>query len=302
MPFSLAHLSDLHIGPLPPVGWRALAGKRLLGYLSWRIRRVHEHRPEALDALQRDLEACRPDHVAITGDLVNIALPAEFAQAARWLAALGPPERVSAVPGNHDAYVAIDQRMAWAPLAGYMAGDRLPSEAAEIGFPYLRFRGPLALVGLSTAVPSGPGFAIGRLGATQLEALEGLLAEIDPCEHCRVILLHHPPLEGITSRRKRLVDAEGLRRVLAARGAELVLHGHAHVPVSGQLPGPNEPIPVQGVASSSSWSATAEHGAPYRIYGIDRAGDGWRIEARDRLPRRYVGLGSGGPVAVEGRR
>ena len=35
-----------------------------------------------------DLAQARADHIAVTGDLINIALPAEFEHARRWLDAL----------------------------------------------------------------------------------------------------------------------------------------------------------------------------------------------------------------------
>ena len=139
--FRLAHISDLHIGPLPPVAAPALLGQRLLGYLSWRWRRHRVYRPEVLEALRRDLQAERPDHVAITGDLVNIALPAEFDQAAAWLRALGPPQWISVVPGNHEAYVRIPCDQSLARWSDYMASDPGPStslDEAGCRFPYLR--------------------------------------------------------------------------------------------------------------------------------------------------------------------
>src|SRR3954469_10760285 len=102
--FTLAHLSDPHLAPLPEPGWRALVGKRAFGYLNWTRNRQKFYRREALDTLVKDLQAQRPDHIAITGDLVNIALQAEFAPARTWLQSLGTPEHVTVIPGNHDAY------------------------------------------------------------------------------------------------------------------------------------------------------------------------------------------------------
>ena len=42
---------------------------------------------------------------------------------------------------------------------------------AAAGFPFVRRRGPLALIGLSTAVPTPPFMATGRLGEAQLARL-----------------------------------------------------------------------------------------------------------------------------------
>ena len=52
-----------------------------------------------------DIKASSPDHLAVTGDLVNLALDAEIEMARYWLETLGSPHDVSVVPGNHDAYV-----------------------------------------------------------------------------------------------------------------------------------------------------------------------------------------------------
>ena len=103
--FSLAHLSDPHLPPLPAPRLSELAGKRALGYLNWTRNRHRFHRRDVVDVLMSDLRAQVPDHIAITGDLVNLALEAEFAPALAWLETIGPPERVTVVPGNHDAYV-----------------------------------------------------------------------------------------------------------------------------------------------------------------------------------------------------
>jgi hypothetical protein len=38
--FRLAHLSDPHLGPLPPVSWIDLASKRIFGFINWQRRRT----------------------------------------------------------------------------------------------------------------------------------------------------------------------------------------------------------------------------------------------------------------------
>src|SRR3984957_3814485 len=87
--FTLAHLSDPHLAPLPVPRFRDLAGKRALGYLNWKRNRRKFHRRDVLDALVSDIQAQAPDHIAITGDLVNLALEAEFAPAREWLESVG---------------------------------------------------------------------------------------------------------------------------------------------------------------------------------------------------------------------
>src|SRR3984893_5425858 len=146
--FRLAHLSDPHLPPLPAARLRDLAGKRAFGYLNWTRNRHRFHRRDVLDALVSDMQAQMPDHIAITGDIVNLALEAEFAPSRTWLESVGAPDRVTGIPGNHDAYFRKTRHRfadAW--------GDYLDSDVAEESdqpFPSLRRRGPLALISLSS--------------------------------------------------------------------------------------------------------------------------------------------------------
>src|ERR1700733_7775372 len=174
--FTLAHLSDPHLPPLPAPRLRDLAGKRALGYLNWKRNRRKFHRRDVLDALVSDIRKQAPDHIAITGDLVNLALEAEFAPARAWLESIGASDRVTVIPGNHDAYVRSTQHRFAETLGRYLDGDEAPNAGAA--FPFLRRRGPLALIGLSSAVPTAPLMATGWLGRTQFDALERMLTRL----------------------------------------------------------------------------------------------------------------------------
>src|SRR5215475_6658320 len=186
--FKLAHLSDPHLPPMPRARLSELAGKRAFGYLNWTRNRRKYYRREVLDALVADMQAQAPDHIAVTGDLVNLALEAEFAPALAWLEGVGPPDRVTAIPGNHDAYVRATRRRFGEVFSPFLGGDA-PTAAP---FPALRRRGPVALISLSTAVPTPPLMATGTLGAAQLAALERTLDRLAAEDTFRVLLVHHP--------------------------------------------------------------------------------------------------------------
>ena len=68
-------ISDPHLTTLESATFTQLLNKRLLGYLSWRRQRRAEHRPEVLQALQRDLQRWQLDQLLITGDLPNGGTP-----------------------------------------------------------------------------------------------------------------------------------------------------------------------------------------------------------------------------------
>lgn len=297
--FRLAHLSDLHLAPLPRVSPRALLNQRVLGYVSWRRRRFRVHRREVLDALVTDLREQAPDHIAITGDLVNISLPAEFVQAAAWLRHLGDPKWITVIPGNHDAYVEMKWREAWAHWSEYMCGDGGPCEEHQIdNFPFLRQRENVALIGLSTAVATPPSFATGRLGRRQRDALAALLDRTQTDGMCRILLLHHPPVATMTDYRRRLVDGGKLAAVLARRHVDLVLCGHQHVFQLGALPGGRGAIPVVGAPSASLHGGDRHHEGGYIVYGLKPADGGWEID----LELRRFDLATGRFASVFRRR
>jgi 3',5'-cyclic AMP phosphodiesterase CpdA len=272
--FTLAHLSDPHLAPLPAPSWSDLASKRALGFLNWRRKRHRIHQRSTLDQVVADLVAQAPDHIALTGDLVNIALPDEFAAARTWLATLGEPQRVSVVPGNHDAYVAAALGHAAASWGDYMRAD----ESRGTEWPFVRRRSGVALIGLSTAIASPPLMATGRLGATQLACLAELLSHLRAEGLFRLVLIHHPPESEPRRHRERLLDAATFREVLADTGAELVLHGHEHVNSVTWLDGPERHIPAVGVASASA--ATGGHWQPasYNLIRIAGAPNAWHCE------------------------
>ncbi|MEX2034720.1 MAG: metallophosphoesterase [Xanthobacteraceae bacterium] len=267
--FVLAHLSDPHLGPLPTPNPFELVSKRGLGLLNWLRKRRAIHRPEVLAALVADLKARAPDHIAVTGDLVNLSLSNEFAPARAWLERLGTPADVTAVPGNHDAYVRAAADLALRHWGDYMRGD------GGDGFPFVRRRGPLALIGLSTSLPTLPLAATGRLHGDQLSRLGPLLAALGREGAFRVILIHHPPVAGANYFR-RLADAAALREVLQRTGAELVLHGHRHEASLAFLPGPQSGIPAIGVPSASGAPGQHDDPAGYNLYQIDGAPGAWR--------------------------
>lgn len=281
--FVLAHLSDPHIGPLPRPRLVDLMSKRIVGYANWWRSRARVHRLAVLDALTADLIAQPHDHTAVTGDLVNIALAAEFALAQTWLDRLGGPQNVSFVPGNHDAYVRGAAKHWDTHWDAFMRGDtEVVHGATKVRFPYVRRRGQVALVGLSTAVPTLPISAAGRLGRDQVERLVALLHRLAEERLFRIVLIHHPPFTPLAKRLKRLVDGATFRNAIAQAGAELVLHGHTHRRSLIWLKGPQAPVPVIGVSSASAVPGHRDDAAAYNLYRISGEAGDWSCEVVTR--------------------
>ena len=277
MSFLLAHLSDAHIGPIPRPNLAELLGKRVTGYVNWLRKRAAQHDMARLARLTGDLLAQRPDHVAMTGDIVNIGLEGELALAREWLSRLGGPRELSFSPGNHDAYTPSSLPALSESFAPWTRGDD-----GEPGFPFLRRRAGIALIGLSSGVPTAPFVASGRLGPEQRARLEALLEQTAAEGLARVVLLHHPPHRGGARALRGLEDAGAFEEIIARRGAELVLHGHNHKQSLHRLPGPRGGVPVVGVASASARAETHRPGAAYHLFTIFREGGEARIEGRAR--------------------
>ncbi|MDP4023331.1 metallophosphoesterase [Methylobacterium sp. NEAU 140] len=302
MTFRLAHLSDPHVGPLGRPRLHQLIGKRATGYANWRRGRSRSHDMAVLEALVTDLKAQGPGHVACTGDLCNIGLPSEWETARTFMEALGPPGAVSLVPGNHDAYVRGSLEGLLAACGGYTADD----SGVIARFPYLRRRGPLALVGLSSAIPTKPFVASGRLGAPQLAAAEALLRALatEPGRPCRVVMIHHPPQPGGASPGRDLKDAAAFTAMIARAGADLILHGHNHVTSLHRMAGPGgRAVPVVGAPSASARAdghgAVPARRAAYLLYDIARAGEGYAVTARRRGLDAAGAVVDLGPMALE---
>lgn len=275
---TLAHISDIHLSPMPDLGWRDLLGKRLTGYLNWKLKRHDELNSETLASLVAHLQAQNADFTAVTGDLVNLAMRSEIDRAGQWLQALGAPDKIAVCPGNHDAYVPGALESAQDIWGDYMRGETLDSAV----FPYVRRMGELAIISCSSAVPTRPFLAIGRFDEAQAERLGRILHVMGEAGYFRTVLIHHPPNPELQHPSFGLKGHKLFRQVIAQHGAELVLHGHTHRASIHSIPGKTHEVPVVGVAAASAaQGGTLDDPARYNLFRIERAGDGWACTMRE---------------------
>lgn len=264
----VAHISDLHAPDLSRLQalWAGLErpGKRLFGASSWVFKRGSIHKPAVLDALEFDMQAMGVEHTCITGDLSNLGLKKEFQSVAKRLSAIPENNKISVVPGNHDAYVSSsldDFTEYFSPWIGSK-------------FPYIHQHNNVAFIGLSTAISTGFKNSTGLLGSEQLEDLEANLQNLGEKNITRVVMLHHPPQEGAAKKSKSLIDAAEFRDVIKRVGAELVLHGHMHRPMYANIQGADRKIThVFGVGSASQSRTVGDKTtAHYHLFNIKEDG------------------------------
>jgi len=283
--FRLAHFSDIHLGPLPELSYRELISKRITGYINWHRRRRVNLDNGIIDLISNDILASAPDHIALTGDLVNLALDREIEMAQLWLESLGTPADISVVPGNHDAYVPHALNKACRAWGAYMTADGAEPITDRHQFPYMRVRGPVAIIGLSSARATAPFLASGYFTEVQESRACELLEEAADRKLFRVVLIHHPPVRGATGQHKRLFGISRFQSMVRKYGAELVLHGHTHLPTVHRIDGSNgASVPVVGVAAAGQAHGAALPAAHYNLFEIMGAPGTWQVQ----LTRRGV--------------
>ena len=278
--FTLAHLSDAHLFCPDKIRWSQFLNKRVFGFLSWQFQRRSKNTDDVLAIVLRDFARQSIDHVVVTGDLTHVGRPADFAAARQFLHGLGPSSRVTVIPGNHDALVRSDWQATFAQLAEYMVCDDSPPAsvlASAVLYPIVRIRNGIALIGVSTAHPSPPLLAVGTIGNHQLEMLGGILQQTGVQGLLRIVLIHHPPIPGAVSWRKRLTDQTAFHAVVSKYGAELILHGHTHRSSVNQLEAPTGPIPVIGAPSVTLPNSLRRGQAQYHLYGLKKSAGGWKM-------------------------
>lgn len=232
--FRLAHVSDTHVLSPDGVHWRELLfNKRITGWANTRLRRKRVYRRRYLEAVLD--AASRADHLVVTGDVTNLALEGEYREALSLFDRRSGTAEISIVPGNHDLYLpSIGREGRFERHFGSFVRSDVPELGVAVPagvYPFVRLRGPVAIIGLSSAVPRPPFIAAGCVDHGQLQALKAILEHPEVARRVPVILVHHPPVDArnrLLRLRDGLTDAASLRHVLATLTRGLVLFGHLH--------------------------------------------------------------------------
>lgn len=306
----IAHVSDLHVLTRTVAHWRSmLVNKRLTGYANLVLRRGRVHRRDYLLSVLA-AAAEQSDHLVVTGDITNLSLEHEYEEARALLADVAQRTEVTVVAGNHDIYlpsVNKDRRFAH-HFRAFMESD-LPELARDLPagpFPCVKLRGPVAFIGVSSAVPRPPFVAAGCIGHPQIEALARILAHPAVRERTAILLIHHPPVDArrrIVQLRDGLVDAAALRAVLAQLPRGVVLSGHVHVRRRWTLRTASGTLDVIAAGGAALDHPDASVRAGFNLYTVDDRGNLASVEAyvvdpvRGGFERRLVEHGA----ACEGR-
>jgi 3',5'-cyclic AMP phosphodiesterase CpdA len=267
------------MAPLPALQLTEWNIKRILGYVSWHSKRKTMHCAHVLDALKHDLKRQAPDHICVTGDLVNLGLEQEYKNSALLLRSLGPAKNISIIPGNHEAYGRHYNdyiKRYWSP---WLKDDM---NIAADTFPYVHIRGDHAFIGISSAIPTWPFMANGYVSEEQCNALGEILVELEAQNKTRVIMIHHPPISGLIQPRKSLSKPYAFLDMVREFGAELILHGHAHKDFDYTIEGMDKPIRVLGVGSASYDNEDMQKKGHYHMITLDGHGTNVQLSIEHR--------------------
>lgn len=278
--FYLAHISDIHLTPLPEPSWKELFNKRITGYINWKKNRNNSLSKDSLEKLILNIHNKKPDHITVTGDLVNLALDKEFQQANLWLKTLGRPEDISLVLGNHDVYLKDSYEKACQTFSLWMRSDNKKS----IDFPYYKQRADIAIIGACSAIPTPPFCAAGFFSEIQAQKLTNLLLDAKKNKLFRIILIHHPPIYKATSKYKSLFGIKRFQQCIRKAGAELILHGHTHIPTTTFIEGKDKKVPVIGVSAASQAFDGKHWPASYNWFEIFKENQLWHC----KLSRHFI--------------
>lgn len=209
----------------------------------------------------------------ITGDLTNLGLESEFRAVLRMLREelSLPPSQVSIIPGNHDTYIRDTRLLPFARMYAEYTSSELPEHGVALGggrFPFVRVCGPLAIIGLSSAVPRPPFVAAGWLGRDQRDALARILAHPTIRDKTPVVLVHHPtyaPRSSVKALLEGLHDGAELERILEGARPSIILHGHLHRRLVRRASTPARPT-VIGATSASLHHDDSDRMAGFNVY------------------------------------
>ena len=167
------HCSDIHLLSLEGVHPLRFLNKRATGGVNLLLKRRKGHDGVLFDDIVEHAKELEVDRLVIAGDRTNLALESEFELVREVLDGCGLP--VTVIPGNHDTYTrgSAKKKRFESFLHQHMQGETVD----DFFYPFVQRYGKVSLIGVSSAVPTRPMSAVGRVGPAQLERLARALEE-----------------------------------------------------------------------------------------------------------------------------
>lgn len=267
----IAHLTDFHFNTMKNVKIKSMLSKRLYGYIFWNCSKGKRFDFSLLNTISLDIKNEKLDYITVTGDISHVSLPSQFIEAKDYIYSLIDSEKISVIPGNHDYYT----------LSGKKYYGKIFKDFSNL--PYVKTFNNIAIFGIDSSIVTPPFFSYGYVKKNQFKKLSKLLESVDK-KYFKILLIHHPPVQGITSFKKCLLNSKKMTNNLLCKGDfNLVLHGHTHNFNIKYFDLPNSKIPIVSAAPLFYKVKKLQQAGGYNIYEISHNNERWSVTLRRKI-------------------
>ncbi len=228
----IGHISDIHWLDTTGASVLDFFNKRISGGINLLAGRAKTHTKETACAALEKLIDLGCDHLVITGDLTNLALPGEFSGVKAMLNRYFTDAQMTIVPGNHDFYTRESAQARRFESMIYVEKPGNVDVGIEATWPFVKRVQNVAFIGLCSAQPRPWFVAAGRLGQTQLDALQKVLEHPEIQDCVKVVALHHHLFQtnmAAGESLRCLEDRQNFLEICQKGGVRLIMHGHNHL-------------------------------------------------------------------------
>ena len=148
----IGHISDIHWLDTTNTHLSDFLNKRISGGINLLAGRAKKHTKEATECALKTLKDLGCEHLIVTGDLSNLALPAEFQSVKHVLNQYFPDNNMTIVPGNHDFYTRESEIARRFEMFFYSSKPGNLDLGLQETWPFVRIYKDVAIIGLNSAI------------------------------------------------------------------------------------------------------------------------------------------------------
>lgn len=227
----IGHISDIHWLDTTGTHLSDFLNKRISGSINLWAGRAKIHSKEATECALKTLKKLGCDHLIVTGDLTNLALPSEFYAVKHTLNRYFADSEMTIVPGNHDYYTTESALARRFEQFMYPVKPGNFDLGIEQTWPFVHIIQDVAVIALNSAQPRPWFVAAGRLGKQQLDDLQKVLQHPEISDRLKIIAIHHHLFQVLKSpgeSLRHLDDRKSFLDICLENNVRLVVHGHNH--------------------------------------------------------------------------
>ncbi len=227
----IGHISDIHWLDTQDAKFTDFLNKRISGGINLLAGRARIHSTITAQAAIEKIKDLGCTHLIVSGDLTNLALPAEFNSVRIALNRFFIDEKMTIVPGNHDFYTRESEKAKRFETYMYRTKPGNLDFGCDETWPFVQIVKDVAFIGVNSAQPRPWFVAAGRIGEHQLDMLQKALAHPEVASRTKIVVLHHHLFQILQSpgeSLRKLEDASDFIDVCLDGKVNMIAHGHNH--------------------------------------------------------------------------